>query len=191
MPYDEVCLGIYVVYLPFQHFSSIERYDFSEVFKFLRSTEVKNKNLKKTIHQALVNELTDKVNNYGRTLESMQQSKNNDTKSSAGDKFETGREMMQMEIDKTEMQLNKVNFALETLNQIKNVINTGEVVLGSLVRCNTGSYYISIGHGSIKIDGKKYYAISMISPVGKLLMGKKSGDTLIFNGRTIEIIDVE
>lgn len=157
----------------------------------LRRIKVNNNNLKETIHQALVNELTDKVNNYGRTLESMRQSKNNDTKSSAGDKFETGREMMQMEIDKTEMQLNKVNFALETLNQINNAIITKEVILGSLVKCNTGTYYISIGHGSIKIDEKKYYAISMISPVGKLLMSKKVGDTLIFNEKTIEILDIE
>ena len=152
---------------------------------------MKNKNLKAVIHKALVSELTDKVNNYGRTLESIRQSKNNDTKSSAGDKFETGREMMQMEIDKTEMQLNKVNFALETLNQIKEGEITGEIMLGSLVKCNTGTYYISIGHGSIKIDGMKYYAISMISPVGKLLMGKKVGDDLTFNDRTIEILNVE
>jgi len=151
---------------------------------------VNSNSLKNTIHQALVNELTEKMYNYGRTLKSMQQSKNNDTKSSAGDKFETGREMMQMEIDKTEMQLNKVNFALETLNQIKNVIINEEVTLGSLVKCNTGTYYISIGHGSIKIDGKKYYAISMVSPVGKLLMGKKKGDALIFNQNTIEIVDI-
>ena len=34
----------------------------------------------------------------------------NETKSSAGDKYETGREMAQGEIDKAEMQLSKANY---------------------------------------------------------------------------------
>ncbi|MFT6337268.1 MAG: transcription elongation GreA/GreB family factor [Saprospiraceae bacterium] len=147
--------------------------------------------LKHEIHQALVSALTAQAKDYDKILESIHQSKNDDTKSSAGDKFETGREMMQMEIDKTEMQLNKVNFARETLNQLKNEKSSKTVMIGSLVKCNTGTFYISIGYGSIKLDGKKYYAISMISPVGKLLMGKKSGDEFVFNDNTIKVIDVE
>ena len=64
---------------------------------------MKNTNLKHQIHLALVKELTEKVSSYDRMLVSIRQSKNGDTKSSAGDKFETSREMMQMAIDKTEM----------------------------------------------------------------------------------------
>ena len=152
---------------------------------------MKNRKLKEKIHTALINELTDQVKDYTRMLDSIMQSKNSDTKSSAGDKFETGREMMQVEIDKTEMQLNKVNFALETLNQLKSYQSSNAIRHGSLVVCNIGIFYISIGHGSIKVDGKKYYAISMISPVGNLLMGKKKGDILMFNNKAIKILDVE
>ena len=148
-------------------------------------------NLKQEIHHALVYALATQAKDYDKILESIYQSKNDDTKSSAGDKFETGREMMQMEIDKTEMQLNKVNFARETLNQLNSAHSSKTVVLGSLVQCNTGTFYISIGYGSIKMNGKKYYAISMISPVGKLLMGKQAGDDFAFNGNTIKVIDVE
>lgn len=154
---------------------------------------MKNLVLKHGIHRALVDALTAQTQDYEKILESIRQSKNDDTKSSAGDKFETGREMMQMELDKTEMQLNKVNFARETLNQLNsNIEQSSDIVaLGSLVHCNTGTFYISIGYGSIKLDGNKYYAISMISPVGKLLMGKKSGDKFVINDNTIKVIDIE
>ncbi|MFT6783228.1 MAG: transcription elongation GreA/GreB family factor [Saprospiraceae bacterium] len=93
-------------------------------------------------------------------------------------------------MDKTEMQLNKVNYARKALNQLNYERSSDSVVLGSLVQCNTGTFYISIGYGSIKLDGQKYYAISMISPVGELLMGKQQGDEIVFNNKTIKIITI-
>jgi hypothetical protein len=151
---------------------------------------VKNTNLKHQIHVALVKELTEKVSSYARMLESIRQSKNGDTKSSAGDKFETSREMMQMEIDKTEMQLNKVNYELEILNQLNTDEGNETATLGNLVVCNTGYYYLSIGHGSVVVNGKKYYAISLASPIGQILVNKKIGDTIEFNNRSIKIEEI-
>ena len=166
---------------------------FIELDVFLVTEQLKNmKNpvLKQKIHQALVDALASQAQDYEKILESIQQSKNDDTKSSAGDKFETGREMMQMEIDKTELQLNKVNYARKALSQLRNEQLSSLVVLGSLVKCNTGTFYISIGYGSIKLDGQKYYAISTISPVGELLMGKQAGDEILFNHKAIKIISI-
>lgn len=151
---------------------------------------MENISLKLKIHQALITALSSQVTEYLKMLASIKESKNDDTKSSAGDKFETGREMMQMELDKTEMQMNKVNYSLEILNQLENSKNGESVKLGSLVKCNTGMYYISIGHGSISVDGVKYYAISLKSPIGEILFDKKVGDEVKFNNRVISIIDI-
>jgi len=148
------------------------------------------KNIKSRIHEVLVEELEFKVDSYKGIISTIKESKNDDTKSSAGDKFETGREMMQVELDKAEMQLNKVNYSLEILNQIKDKPKSETVEIGSLVVCDSGTYYISIGHGKVMVDGVKYYAISLASPIGQLLSRKRIGDDVKFNNKTITISEI-
>jgi transcription elongation GreA/GreB family factor len=149
-----------------------------------------NIDLKTKIHQALVSALNSQIAEFSKVLSSIKVSKNDDTKSSAGDKFETGREMMQVELDKTESQLNKVYYSLEILNQLKKTQVDASIKLGSLVMCDSGTYYMSIGYGSISVDGVKYFAISLKSPIGELLFGKRVGDQIQLNNRIISILDI-
>jgi len=65
------------------------------------------KKMKQLIHNQLLTDLDKRIKSAKEFIESAKESRDNDTKSSAGDKFETGREMMQMEIDKNETQLRK------------------------------------------------------------------------------------
>ena len=44
-------------------------------------------------------------------------------------------------------------------------------------------YYLGIGLGKHVIDKKEVMLISLSSPVGQLLNGRKVGDNFIFNGR--------
>ena len=112
-----------------------------------------------------------------------QEAANNDTKSSAGDKFETGRESMQQQIDINLTRLNE----LDKLKHIMDVITTGEtktmVQQGSVVRTNQGSYYIAIGAGKLVVDGDVYYAISAASPIGEKLNGQQKGHQFELNGK--------
>jgi transcription elongation GreA/GreB family factor len=116
-----------------------------------------------------------------------QEAANDDTKSSAGDKFETGREMMQQEVELNLARLGdmyKLKVALENVNP---AIKSDTVTLGSLVVTAGANYYISIGAGKLQLDGTTYYAISPEAPVATQLMGKAAGDTFELNGRKIKI----
>jgi hypothetical protein len=62
------------------------------------------------------------------------------------------------------------------------------VQLGSLVQTTTGVYFISIPWGKIEIDGKPIFVLSIGSPIGTLLQGKKSGESYLFQGKKLEII---
>ena len=117
-------------------------------------------------------------------------SRNNETKSSAGDKFETGRAMMQMERDKAELQLNQVEELQAILSRIdlKNICTS--VQTGSVVITNEANYFISIPIGKVNMDQKLFYAISLHSPLGKAINGKTKGNQIIFQDRTIQILDV-
>lgn len=110
------------------------------------------------------------------------ESRDSDTKSSAGDKFETGREMMQREMDKLSALIDTTENSLKKLQSLPTAV-AAIVCEGSLVETDQENYFISIGFG--KIDD--VYAISAESPLGALLKGKKIGESVEMRGKKITI----
>lgn len=117
--------------------------------------------IKKSIYTELNDSLRDKIQVAKITIQEIKESRNDDTKSSAGDKFETGREMMQEEMNKNELQLNNAIELQQKLAKIDLEYKHTQVGLGSLVITTQGSYFISIGVGKIEVNEKIYYAISL------------------------------
>ena len=104
-----------------------------------------------------------------------------ETKSSAGDKHETGRAMIQLEMEKSGQQLvvvSEMKMVLERI-QIKKI--SSNVKLGSLVETSKGTYFLAISIGQIKIDEKPFFVVSSQSPIGKQMLGKKVGEIIPFN----------
>ena len=64
--------------------------------------------LKGLIYNQLQEMLDRKIESAKKAIESAKEARDSDTKSSVGDKYETGRAMMQIELEKNEVQLNKV-----------------------------------------------------------------------------------
>ena len=127
--------------------------------------------------------LDEKINEYKAAIAEAMESRNSDTKSSAGDKFETGRAMIQMEIDKSEAQLAKTINMKAELDQIKFDKNNSSVGFGSLVITNNETYLVAVSMGVIHLDDQNIYAISLASPIGEILNRKKQGDQFEFRGR--------
>ena len=119
------------------------------------------------------------------------EAKNNETKSSAGDKHETGRAMMQLEEEKHERQLSKALQLKNLLDKIDIKKQQTNVVLGSLVTTNQASYFFSVGIGKLKLDEQTYFAISLDSPIGQVLVGKTVGETVTFRGKEIVIQEIQ
>ncbi len=111
------------------------------------------------------------------------ESRDSDTKSSAGDKFETGREMMQREMDKLSALVDNTLNSIAKLDRIADLPASLVISEGSLVVTDQETYYISIGYG--KLDS--IYAISIESPLGLELKGKRVGDRVEMRGRNITI----
>ncbi|MEM1122632.1 MAG: 3-oxoacyl-ACP synthase, partial [Bacteroidota bacterium] len=121
-----------------------------------------------------------RITNAQQAMQSAETAKNSQTKSSAGDKFETGRAMMQAEEERSKVQLAKAIALQNSLNQIDFSCASQEVKVGSLVTTNRGSYLLSVGLGKILVEGQPYFAISLASPIGQLLFGKEVGEAIIF-----------
>lgn len=118
------------------------------------------------------------------------ETRDNESKSNVGDKFETTREMMQIEIEKYLVQLNKFEVLKNELSKIDIYKIHKCVEYGSLVTTNENRYYISFGLGKIGIDNETFFCISLNSPIGKILQNKKAGEKITFQGKEISITKI-
>ncbi len=149
--------------------------------------------IKHEIHAACLELVEQKIITAQQLLDGAQESANSDTKSSAGDKYETGRAMAQLERDKAASQMEQALLMKKALFSLNTDKKYEEIQIGSVVKTNHGIFYISIALGEIKItDSKeKIFAISSAAPIGKLLMHKSAGDQLSFNSNNWEVLSVE
>lgn len=135
--------------------------------------------------------LDERINSAQIAIASAKESRDNETKSSVGDKYETGRTLMQQEVEKNRIQLYKAERVKIELGRINLKLQSTRVEFGSLVTCNNNSYFISTALGKIEVEGKKYFCISPASPLGKTLLNKCGGDKVDFRGETFEIQSIE
>ena len=113
-----------------------------------------------------------------------------ETKSSAGDKHETGRAMLQLEREKAGHQLAEIEKTKQILSKINTESTSKNIGLGSVVYTTTSNYFISISAGELKVDGEMFYAISASTPIGQLLLGKSIGDEVVFRNMSFKITKI-
>lgn len=138
-------------------------------------------NVKIQVHQKCLDLVNQKATDIQKAICEVQEASNNETKSSAGDKYETGRAMAQLEKDKLSLQLLEIVKKKEVLYKINSDEQHKVVTLGTLVQTNKGNFYLAVSLGSLKIDHKLYFVISLRSPIGVLLFGKKKTDSILCN----------
>ena len=121
----------------------------------------------------------------------IRQALDEETKSTAGDKHETGRAMMQLEQEKLSVQMAEVQQLQEVLNRTQlEGVPTG-IGEGSLALTNQGNYFIAISAGKLELAGQLYYLVSLASPIGAALAGRKTGELVSFRGQDISILEVQ
>ena len=146
---------------------------------------------KEKLIQHLLSLVEEKINTAKAEIESAREAQKNETKSSAGDKYETSREMMTQEIEKHSKSLADAELQRNILNHLSALKPSKCVELGSWVETNHGHYFLATGMGSIKTDAFTIQTISLQSPIGKALLNKKRGDRFEFNGKQYSILNVD
>jgi len=138
------------------------------------SKEIK---LKALIVKRLIETIDEKAAIVKSEIQLAIETRDNETKSNVGDKYETTREMMQLEIEKNMLQLNKYDLQKNELLKINIQKTHKKVELGSLVFTPENTYFISIGLGKIEIENERESC------------GEKLGDLRIFSSqlKNIEI----
>ncbi len=147
------------------------------------------------IKQELFNQCKNFIDVRLQTVEKIISSNQNalqsETKSSAGDKHETGRAMLQLEMEKAGQQLAGINQMKLVLAKVDVSKKSETAHLGSVIFTDKANYFLSISAGQLTIADKQFFAISISSPIGKLLLGKKAGNELTFNNIKTKIISIK
>lgn len=143
------------------------------------------------IKQQLYNQCQKFVNNRLQTIQKsileIQESLTKETKSSAGDKHETGRAMLQLEREKVGKQFQEVEKMQKTLRKIDYSKTSNLVHIGSIVYTTQANYFIAISAGKIELNNEEFYAISPNTSIGKLLISKSLGDQIVFRDQKFKI----
>lgn len=134
--------------------------------------------------------LKKKIKTLEQQKKRLQKDLTSETKSSVGDKHETGRAMIQLEREKLGNQIREIELSYQRLNTIENVKTSNSISLGSIIFTDKANYYVAIAADSCEVNSKVFYCISSQSPIGKLLIGKKVNDSIIFNNIESTIIEI-
>jgi transcription elongation GreA/GreB family factor len=143
--------------------------------------------LKEALYQQCIDYVQQRMAAAQQGIDEAQQAAKDDTKSSAGDKYETGREMAQQETNRNMAQLTEANKLKIALNSITTSGVTNRVENGSIVTTNNGNFYIAISAGVLTVNGDSYFAISPASPIGLKMRGLQAGDEFNLNGKLYKV----
>lgn len=146
---------------------------------------------KKEVHAFCENYVDSRLERIHTEIQKLNEGLQSETKSTAGDKHETGRAMLQLEREKLGKQLLEVENMKIVMGRICPNQKSQKIALGSLVKTNTAVYFISISAGKFKIKNTEVFCISTSSPIGRALLGKRENEVIVFNGIEQLILEVE
>lgn len=139
--------------------------------------------LKQKIHQQYQQLVNDRVDVFQDMIAALTEDSKNDAKGSAGDKHETALSMMHIEQEKLNRKLLEVLSQKAILDKIDVNKNSKKIAIGSLVKTNNLTVYVSVALPKITIDEQNIFAISPQSPLGLKLLGNDIGFEFEINGK--------
>lgn len=113
-----------------------------------------------------------------------------ETKSSAGDKYETAREMIAQSRTLQEKGRAEAQAGLDWIERIAQVEPDGIVHAGSLVHSDLGWHLVGALTTAVTVDGTGIQGITLSSPLGQALKGKSKELVLEWRGRAVRILEI-
>lgn len=147
--------------------------------------------LKAKVYQAALTLIKEKNRLLNEERANMLEGILEETKSSAGDKFETSREMMTQDLMTLELQIRQSKLDLDEIQRLQAIKETAPSVQeGSMVKLGSDMFLLAVSIGQINVEDQKVYLLSKNSPLGQILIGKKKAEIINFRGKNIPIEDI-
>ncbi len=114
----------------------------------------------------------------------------NDGKSSAGDKYETSREMAQQEIQQLSAQLATLQQQSIGLQHMQNEETNTYSQHGSILETSTHYFLLGLALGNFELNSKSGIGIGVKAPIYGQFLNLKIGDLITLGGKNHEILAV-
>ena len=145
---------------------------------------------KSEIKARCVQKLEAQLEDLKSIMADVQESSNNETKSTAGDKHDTARAQAQNEVARIGSQLLNVERMLLELMKVSTE-SDDFIKCGSFVVTTCGRFYLSVSLGKLSYEDKEFFAVSLQSPIGQVLLGKTKNDTFLLpNGNQCSVTEI-
>jgi hypothetical protein len=137
---------------------------------------------KEKIYESYLRLVEDKIQLFQNNLYELRESSSNETKSTAGDKYETALAMLHIEQENISQQLQEALKQKALLSKLDPHVSASKIINGSLIKTNKGYFFLSLALGKIAVDDTTVIALSPHSPLGQKLIGLKENDSTEMNG---------
>ncbi len=168
---------------------------FEEAFSFILKVDLTitmtiDISFKRKVHEACAQYLDEKISTLKSEMNDLVSSAANDSKSTAGDKHETARAMMQQEQQRLGEQLREAEIQRTILARLNDITKFPRIIEGSLIFTDRNTFYISIPLGKIEVDKNDIFVISAQSPLAIKMLGKQQGEKIEQNTTIYTIEEV-
>lgn len=146
--------------------------------------------LKQRMYAQCLDMVQERLDTITKNMDALMDAKTSETKSSAGDKYETGMAMIQNQEELYTRQLAETTVIYNAMRKIDPAKPCNQVENGALVQVPGGLFYIIAGMGKLVVDDTAYFAISLGSPIGAALKFKKAGSYYTYNDQHVPINEI-
>ena len=145
--------------------------------------------IKQELLQACMDYASKRIANYKNEIDIIKESIESNDKA-GDDDDDSGNGKLFNDLEKNSQHLSEANKMLDGLKNISPNSVSDKVILGSVVKTTSNNFFISVSAGKVDVDNQSFFAISLHSPIGMLLINKSKGDKVEFNGNSFIITEV-
>ena len=107
------------------------------------------------------------------------------TKSSAGDKHETGRAMLQLEQEKLGSSYAEAEKIMQLLMRVPFEKSYNQIKVGSLFQTDQGLFLLAASFGKVTYLKQEVFVLGPSAPLSQILLGKSLGEEIQWQGKRI------
>lgn len=142
---------------------------------------------RKEVKQKAVDYLNNQIQIIQKHIADLATDAQNDAKSSAGDKHETGLAMMHLEQEKLNAKLSELINMLQQAQKLPEEKQMDKVTLGSVIKTDKAIFYVSVAIPALKVQNQTVICISPVAPLMQVLQNGQQGDEIVFNKISYQI----
>jgi hypothetical protein len=147
--------------------------------------------MKSAIWEAVLKNIRERLERCQMEKQGAQDAANQEGKSSAGDKYETGRAMAQRQVAELQLQELQWQQMLDKALLWQTAGSSAQIAPGSLIRLGDRWMLIGPGLGLCTTEnGISFLSVSVSAPVGQMVLGKKQGDSVLFQGNSMRVEEI-